>query len=237
MTDFPIARGFERKAEALLIEAKARGEPVYGMRPWYCSASIIEKGAEVAFIGANPGGGADSEETDRLLGVLKWPYDYDDYCAWLDDRHWKGSGPGHQRRAWEAFEILFGQQGLEILRKAACFEIVPLRSIGIGALSDETWQSGAALAMEVLAHVRPRVIVCNGNREGRSAWGFFRDQRFGMEVLAQEWMNKKFSLKAGRITRGEIAGAEVIGLPHLSWMRSPPKLEAAAKKLGFPRSL
>ena len=239
MTDFPIARGFERKAEALLRDAESRGDAVYGMRPWYCSVSIIEKGAEVAFIGANPGGGAESEKTDKRLGVLAWPYDYDDYCAWLDDRHWEGSGPGHQKRAQGAFEILFGQRGQEVLRNAACFDVVPIRSTGIGELSEGTWQSGVALAMEVLAHVRPRLIVCNGNGEGKSAWGVFRgqDQRFGLEVLAKASMTKKFSLKAGRITRGELAGVEVIGLPHLARMTSLPQLEAAAKALGYPRNL
>ena len=237
MTAFPIARGFERKAEALLMEANARGDAVYGMRPWYCSASSIEKGAEVAFIGANPGGGAESEATDRQLGVLNWPYDYDDYCAWLDDRHWKGSGPSHQKRAWKAFEILFGQRWREVLRSAACFEIVPLRSIGVGALSDETWRRGAALAMEVLAHVRPRVIVCNGNGEGKSVWGVLRGSNLGIEKEKKVEVYGTFRLKVGRIAHGEIAGAEVIGLPHLARMNSLPPLKAAANELGFPRSL
>ena len=110
----------------MLKEAKARGEPVYGAKPWYCSASIIERGAEVAFIGANPGGGPQSEAEDARLGYHKRPYDDHRYNAWLDDRHWEGDGRGHQQRAVEAFEILFGSQGRNILRRAACFNVVPL---------------------------------------------------------------------------------------------------------------
>ena len=81
MAKFPIARRFERRAKGLLKEAEARGEPVYGIKPWYCSASFIESGAKVAFIGANPGGGPQSEKDDKRLGILGQPYDDSRYCA------------------------------------------------------------------------------------------------------------------------------------------------------------
>ena len=238
MTDFPIVRGFERKAEALLKDAQSRGEPVYGIKPWYCSANIIEKGAVVAFIGANPGGRPESEETDKELCVLDWPYRYATYNAWLDDRHWDGFGRAHQESVLGAFRILFGAQGEEILRNAACFNVVPLRTKRVNKLKKATWQSGTAWTMEVLEHVRPRLIVCNGSGVSRSAWGALLDSRQG---LAKEQhkvqVQGTLMLKIGRIAHGEIAGAEVIGLPHMSRAKSLHNLRVAAAILGFPRSL
>ena len=223
----------------MLVEAESRGEPVYGISPWYCSASIIENGAEVAFIGANPGGGPESEEADRRLGRLNKPYnDKLLYNAWLDDRHWSGDGPNHQARAIEAFGVLFGPQGRETLRNAACFNVVPLRSCDVKKLSKATWQSGVNWVTVVVEHVRPSIIVCNGSGESRSAWGVFRDRRFGIEEPEEAHVYGAhvygtYWLKRGRISRGKLEGAEVIGLPHLAHMWSIPRLRAAARRLGY----
>ena len=233
MADFPTARHFERRAKQILKEAEARGEPVYGIKPWYCSASIIEGGAKVAFVGANPGGGPQSEEDDRRLGYLERPYDQKSpYNAWLDDRHWEGSGSQHQQRAIEAFEILFGRHGRDVLRNAACFNVVPLRTGNVASLSQETWENGVEWAMAVLEHVAPDVVVCNGNGSGRSAWNVFSGLQPGTEEVK---VYGTFRLKRGRVARGKLAGAEVIGLPHLARMRSITRLKDAARRLGFPR--
>ena len=233
MADFPTARHFERRAKQILKEAEARGEPVYGIKPWYCSASIIESGAKVAFIGANPGGGPQSEEDDRRLGYLKRPYDQKSpYNAWLDDRHWEGDGSRHQQRAIEAFEVLFGSQGRDILREAACFNVVPLRTGNVASLTQVTWNRGVGWAMEVLEHIAPEIIVCNGNGSGRSAWNVFSGLQPGTEEAK---VYGTFRLKRGRVARGKLAGAEVIGLPHLARMRSVPRLRDAARRLGFPQ--
>ena len=237
MSEFPIARRFEKRSRGLLKEAKARGEPVYGIKPWYCSASIIEVGANVAFIGANPGGGPQSEEDDRRLGYLKRPYDHESrYNAWLDDKHWEDRGL-HQQRAIEAFEILFGAQGRGILRGAACFNVVPLRTGNVATLAQATWESGVDWVTVVLEHVAPEVIVCNGNGSGRSAWNVFSDRRFDTTEMDEVKVYGTFRLKRGRIARGILAGAEVIGLPHLARMRSMPQLRDAARRLGIPKAV
>ena len=73
VNDYPSVRSFESRAEALLTEAESRGEKVHGIKPWYCSARVIESGTKVAFIGANPGGGEQAQVDDRKLGVLNPP--------------------------------------------------------------------------------------------------------------------------------------------------------------------
>ena len=233
MAKFNVARRFDRKAQELLKEAQARGEPVYGSKPWYCSARIIEEGAEVVFIGANPGGGPQSEATDRRLGYLTRPYDDPDYNAWLDDRHWEGDG-GHQQRVAEAFEVLFGVEGAHTLRQAACFNVVPLRTSGVDDISKDTWAAGIDWTLALLEHMTPNVVVCNGNRSGgRSSWNVFDNPRFGITAVEATEVFGTYRLKRGRIARGKLAGAEVIGLPHLARMKSIPKLRAAARRLGF----
>ena len=231
MAKYSVTRRFERSAQELLKEAVSRGEPVYGVKPWYCSASLIEKGAEVAFIGANPGGGSQSEADDRRLGILKRPYDDGSlYNAWLDDTHWEGDG-GHQQRVAAAFEILFGSNGRGILRKAVCFNVVPLRSSGINAVSTTTWRSGVDWTSDVLEHVQPSTIICNGNGSGRSAWNVFSGSRIGIGAVEEQKVYGTFRLKRGRIARGTLSGAEVIGLPHLARMKSIPQLQQAAQQL------
>jgi hypothetical protein len=231
---FTVARRFDRRARELLNEAKGRGEPVYGSKPWYCSASIIESGAKVVFIGANPGGGPQSEDDDRRLGYLTRPYNDPQYNAWLDDEHWEDGGQ-HQGRTIEAFDVLFGSEGLDILRGAACFNVVPLRTVGVDKLVHATWDKGVDWTIAVLEHVAPNVVVCNGNgSSGRSAWNVFVDPRFAITAIEETQVFGTYRLKRGRIARGKLAGAEVIGLPHLARMKSIPKLRAAARRLGFP---
>ena len=82
MAVFPIARRFEKRATELLEEAEPGGSPSTALSrgrstprgsatSWYCSASFIDSGAKIAFIGANPGGEPQSQEDDKQLGLLR----------------------------------------------------------------------------------------------------------------------------------------------------------------------
>ena len=233
VSDYPTVRSFDKKAEELLKEAKSRGERFYGIKPWYCSARTIESGAKVAFIGANPGGGQQSEEDDKRLGVLDLPYQDPDYNAWLDDTHWEGTGVP-QTRARETFVILFGSRGHRVLRSAACFNVLPMRTSGTGSISQPTWNRGASWAVDVLEHVAPEVIVCNGNGPSKSPWSLFSESHFGIKNLKEEKLFNNFSLKQGRIASGKLAGTLVIGLPHISRVAPNPWVRDAASKFGYP---
>ena len=232
VNDYPAVRSFESRAEALLREAESRGEKVHGIKPWYYSARVIESGTKVAFIGANPGGGEQAQIDERRLGVLNHPYEDPDYNAWLDDRHWGGGEL--QASALETFGILFGKQGSRGLRGSACFNVVPLRTTGTNYLSSDTWEKGVTWAKDVLEHVAPKVIVCNGNGPSKSPWSVFSKRPFGITRVEEVPLYNNFRLKHGVIESGKLAGASVIGLPHLSRMKSLPRLRDAAHKLGYP---
>ena len=231
MAKYPVTRRFESSAQEMLREAESRGELIYGVKPWYCSASLIERGAEVAFVGANPGGRSQSEADDSRLGILERPYDDESlYNAWLDDTHWEGDG-GHQQRVAAAFEILFGSSGRDTLRKAACLNVVPLRTSGTNDMSTTTWNNGVNWVSDVLEHVQPGTVICNGNGSARSAWSAINVSRFGIEAIDEKQVYGTFRLKRGRIARGALSGAEVIGLPHLARMKSIPQLQQAVQRL------
>ena len=209
---FPVTYGFEREALKICGQADKRGEAVYGISPWFCAAGMIEYGAKVAFIGANPGGGARSQRDDERTGRLLRPYEDEGYNAWLDDAHWEGRGAVHQRRAIELFKMLFGDsRGEGMLRWAACLNVVPLRSPRTSDLSARTWGEGVKWVTRVLRHISPEVIVCNGNGEQRSAWSALNSIGTGITRVQHRPLHNKFALK-----RGQVEGATVIGLPHLS---------------------
>ena len=205
---------------------------MYGIKPWYSSAKTIEDGANVAFIDANPGGEEQAQVDEKRLGILNLPYVETDYNAWLDDSHWGGGSL--QASALDAFGILFGKQGSRILRAAACFNVLPLRSKGTDYVSNATWENGVSWAISVLEHVAPRVIVCNGNGPTKSPWGVLGSVPFGITNLEEVPIYNNFRLKRGRVASGKLKGARIIGLPHLSRMRSMPRLTEAAIKLGYP---
>lgn len=232
-SEFPTASRFERKARELLKEAKARGEHVHGIKPWYCSAKLIESGAKVAFVGANPGGGRRAEVSDKKLGVLKQPYIDPKYNAWLDDPNWE-DGRELQERAVEAFGILFDvKKGWRsILRDVASFNVVPVRTHNTAHISQATWTKGVDWFLAVLEHIAPSVVVCNGNQLGKSAWSALKDHRFGVEEQERIPVYGTYYLKRGRILNGKLAGRDVVALPHLSYVKSLERLRAAARKLG-----
>ena len=228
---------FTQRADELQEQAQARGEEVYGTKPWYCSTALIENGASIAFIGANPGGGPQDRSYDHQEGVLRKPYEKDrQYNAWLDDIHWGNNlrrPTDLQNNVKYAFRVLFGEQGESILRNAACFNVVPIRSRNVSKLSQQTWTAGVAWCLDVADHVSPKVIICLGNGNTRSAWSVFakRWMDTGMGEIEKQQVYGTFHLKHGRITVGTLANTLVIGLPHLSRMKNVHALQKTAESM------
>ena len=232
--EFPVTCEFEQQARNICNQAETRGEPVYGISPWYCAAGQIEHGARVAFIGANPGGGARSQQDDDRIGRLRRPYEDPRYNAWLDDRHWEGGGGSHQQRVLDAFRLLFGDsEGEGELRKAACLNVVPVRSVSTADLSSETWSSGVEWFTRVLRHVSPELVVCNGNGRSRSPWSALDSVGSGITAVELRAVYNTFNLKRGRIADGDLTETIVIGLPHLGRMRSIVRLRGASSGWTF----
>ena len=218
-----------QRARNICEEAVARGDKVYGMKPWYCSVDIVEDGARIAFIGANPGGGRQEWDEDVESGGTCAPYDKGlQYNAWLDDEHSGVGQVGLQNRVKETFHILFGEKGKDILREAACFNVVPLRSQNVEKLSKETWRAGSDWCLNVVEHVSPEVIVCLGNGQ-RSAWNMFA--KIGISECGREKVYNNFYIKRGYVPVGELGSSLVIGLPHLSRVKKMKALRIAAEKL------
>ena len=225
---------FTGGAERIYESARTRGEITYGLKPWYCSAEIIENGADVVFIGANPGGGEQDWKDDLCSGGLEAPYERRrQYQAWLDDEHWGTSGDkqrGLQARVLEAFDILFTGNGEATLRNAASLNVVPFRSTGVEDLSTRTWNDGVKWSLGVIEHISPRVIVCLGSGVSKSAWSLFAGHKNGFRMTEHEERHvyNRFCLKRGRATR-QLGGTLVIGLPHLSRIYDMQRLREVAK--------
>ena len=188
----------------------------------------------MAFIGANPGGGQQEWDDDVNSDSADAPYDKTrQYNAWLDDIHVTGNSGRQtalQERVKKAFEILAGEQYEEVLRNAACFNVVPLRSMNVSKLSRETWMAGVEWCLAVSEHISPDVIICLGNGKD-SAWSVFANNVRG--DLEKQKVYGTFNLKRGHISYGNLSGAQVIGLPHLSRMGDVEALRRAAVSLGI----
>ena len=232
-----VVEEFTHRAEQLHEAAQKRNDEVYGVKAWYSSINLIENGARVAFIGANPGGGQQEWKDDVESGGLQAPYDGNrQYNAWLDDEHWGASRNrqlGLQGRVREAFRILYGEQSETVLRHAACFNVVPSRSPDVQKLSQETWMAGAFWCLDVTEHVSPETIICLGNGDGRSAWSIFASRWMGAGVkdVRQREVYNNFSVKVCRISQGALEGALVVGLPHLSRVNKMDAVREAAESL------
>ena len=214
---FNKTRQFQKEAERM--EDELNDPKIFGVKCWYCDASLIENGSEVAFLGINPGGGEESQELDKRKGSLKLPYTQRKYNSWLDET-WPGpKGRNHQEAVQKVFRTMFGTTEWETkLRGTACFNTVPLRSRNSSDLSKRAWTMGAQWSMKVLEHVSPKLILCNGNARSKSPWAAINDA-FTLEDIQEVPIGAQgstASMKSGVVNGGNLKGARVIGLPFLN---------------------
>ncbi len=216
---------FERDAHQIYKKSKARGDETYGIKIWYCSVELIKNGADIVFIGDNPGGGKREWDDDIQSGGLDAPYDENRYYqAWLDDVH-SGTSGNHQaelqKRVLQVFNFLFKDGGEEVLRSTASFNVVPIRSKSVADLSKLTWEDGVRWCKSVVEHVSPKVIICLGNSEDKSSWSAFTSAKGSMVITEYEKRHvyNNFYLKQCRISNGNLKDTLVIGLPHLARVR------------------
>ena len=79
-----------------------------------------------------------------------------------------------------------------------------------------------AIGLELLAAVRPRVLIVDGNSEGRpwiSPWAYVRSTAPNEVLIAREAITRTFHYKQMRMTSGPLSGMAVVGLPTLSRIR------------------
>ena len=121
-----------------------------------------------------------------------------------------------------------------MLREAACLNVLPVRSVGTADPSQRTWLEGVEWVTQVLMHVAPEIVVCNGNGGGRSPWSALDSVGSGIAEVEYKDVYGTFRLKRGQIGDPNLKGATVIGLPHLGRMRSIDRLRDAAADWSFP---
>ena len=201
------------------------GSPDHWAKPFYSSAATFVAPAPRAFIGLNGAGDRFAHQYDIDDGNDDRIWSEPLYNAFLDDRWGDGRkvyAPGthsHQRAIQTVFRAMYRDAWESVLRGSACFNIMPVSSRGQSdPLVAHVWLDGLRWGTELLAYLRPRLVILNGNGEtGRSAWSAIH-AAFGIrETIAPIPLeNPFFRLREGSIMSGPASGTRVIGLPHLS---------------------
>ena len=209
--DFPVAIRFEQQDRRL-----AHGAPdkVFGVKCWYCDASLIENGADRAFIGINPGGQKGDDIYDNKMGYLEAPYEENSFNAWLDEE-WPKGNP-HQKATRKLFQEMYGEERWEqVLRSTACFNTCPLRTSSAKDLPDSLWNSSTEWVIEVMNQVRPQLIICNGSGKFRSPWSVITGH-YGVDLVFDEEVQANGYLREGRLKLAPLTDVRVLGLPFLN---------------------
>lgn len=210
---------FARRME---IEAEKIAEPfqdyIYGVRCWSSAVRLFGQGAERAFIGTNPGGDEKDHRHEKRIGYQQMPYLNPNFNAWLDEA-WRNSPTGesnNQRSVRHLFKAMYGDAWEKTLRNTACFEVAPFRAPKASELPSEAWSAAMPWFQQVLEHVKPRLIICNGNGEDRSPWSVL-SELYGIDYGKTTRIGKASAyMKEGNIQSGKLQGVKVIGIPHLS---------------------
>jgi len=184
-------------SEAAIEKAYIRSRNTLGWRLLYSPRSTLE-GADIAFVGLNPGGDRD-ESVDRRFAVPTG-------SAFFDES-WKGSPPG-QSRLQKQVRSLFSKLGVRP-NDVLAGNLVPFRSptwkapVNKRAASDY----GQRLWRQILLRAKPRLVIGMG-REATRRLGRVLETELEQRVLVG-WGNV-----AG--TRAVFENGILVGLPHLS---------------------
>ena len=222
---FRFARRMEREA---LRKAKSFRDELWfhGVKPWYSYAGLFDERATRVFVGLNPGGTGESEELDERYG--SWPYHKRrkrEYCAWIDEQ-WEGGGGGLyaagesplQKRTHKAFRAMYGTGWRKVIRSTPCFNVVPFRTRSSEKLTPRAWEAAQPWFNKVLKHLRPELIICNGNVEGLSPWAVLCKTEYESIVVRRKAKTCAVaaSIKIATVSEGSLKGAKIVALPHLS---------------------
>ena len=207
--EFPFAVAYEKKAKT--FGRKISGQ-VYGVKCWYSDARLIEDGAKRVFVGINPGGGDADSQSDIDNGYLARPYAQPGYNAWLDEKEWSR----HQEAVEQAFKAMFGARWRTTLKRTACLNVSPFRTHDAGMLPDKAWSWSIGWFTEVLEHISPRLILCNGSGEYKSPWSVLH-KKYDLEKLPSTYIGAKAFIKEAYIKQkgSPLHGARVVAMPNL----------------------
>lgn len=214
---FPFSRNMQARADAKAHEYRTS---VFGAKCWYGDAIFIEHGADLAFVGVNPGGGPEDQQHDLAAGFLERPYAIRGYSAWLDGP-WSGNGPAHQAAVHRVYRVLFGSSWEAQLRRSASFNVSPFRTTSEADLPKVLKLESVDWFFTVLNRVSPQLVIC----EGKLPWDALLSH--GARLVREEhaynvaWVREATMQSEGLELR-------IIGLPHLSRFRGDRVFEVLA---------
>ena len=209
---FEFAHQMEDEAERA---ARRFENDIYGIKPWYSHAGLLEGPTTRVFVGAQPGGETESQELDRQYRHLERVYTEPGYNSWLDDI-WERKGASLQNRAHRVFRSMYGNDWERVLRSTACLNVAPFRAHSTDDLPGPAWEYAREWFRRVLEQVKPSLIICNGNGVGRSPWAVI-DKFYSIDSdMPISVQGRAASLKIGTVVSGPIAEARIVGLPNLS---------------------
>lgn len=203
-----FAYEMQLKAERL---AESFADQIYGVKCWYSSVRLLDQESKRVFLSINPGGDRPDPWEDQMA-----PYVDPQHNAWLD-QDW-GKGPGgtpHQKRAVKVFDALYGTNGKSVLRGTPSFPVAPFRTPRANMLPASAWQAAKSWFWEVLEHLKPCVILCNGNSETKSPWSVLCE-RYEVRRIKRTKVGRTAFLKEGIIHSGDLRGTKIIATPHLT---------------------
>ena len=207
------------RAKVCQLEAQARAIadhwPDYDadFKYWYNPRCLFQSPAKRVFVGVFPRREGDSWKRESL-DYLDYSCEGEIYNEWIDGE-WEGKGPEHQRLARVVYEELYGRDEWESkLRASPSFNVMPLRSYSVEDIPDAAWDKAAEWFLEVLDHLKPQLIICNGNGK-HSAWNILKPA----EMWSEQVGNAKAYLRLGKVTLASGHHARVIGMPLLSGAR------------------
>ena len=231
------------RAKVCQLEAQARAIanhwPGYDadFKYWYNPRCLFQSPAKRVFVGINPRREGDSWKKENLA-YLNYGCEGKIHNEWIDGE-WEGDGTKHQELVQVAFEELYGKaDGITKLRQTPCFNVLPLRSPDADGIPFRAWCKAIDWFVEVLMHLKPKTIICNGNSEdfrgkpGKSPWAAVRsefraEEMDRMPYIANQgkYNEQKVAVKVDRINDGGLEGTMVVGLPQLTWFGSdrPPR--------------
>ncbi|HMO15220.1 MAG TPA: hypothetical protein PKD64_13995 [Pirellulaceae bacterium] len=221
MNQFPFTLEQENAAREFL---KSWNNPrAHGIKCWYCDANNIEKGSETLFIGLNPGGNDDSKKLDERAGYLESPYSVPGFNSWIDEE-WPDRGPSHQAAVQRVFQTLYSDGWENKLRTSACTNIFPVRTETTDAIDKSGWLFAERWFGNILKHVRPKFVICNGNNQTNSAWAYLV-KHYNCAMISEIDIGANAFVKKGTF---ELNGerCSVLGLPNLPRFMRPRLIDA-----------
>ena len=215
MQTHQFAKEMELRANKIAEEFE---DSIYGVKCWYSATRLFDERAQIAFIGINPGGGDHfHSQQDKDNEYLEKPYNDPNFNSWLDES-WGGKplgGSVHQLSAQRVFKILYGDDWEKVLRNTACFNVTPFRTPNINRLPREAWEASIPWFQQVLEHLKPKLIICNGNSEGRSPWSVL-GENYTLGDKDKIHIKGVSSIKQGIIQSAPLKDTKILALPHLS---------------------